>query len=64
MTFFCIRKPSVHKFADDNTLSLFEKSVTLLLEILMAESQNAIKWFSENTVIVNHEKFKSIIIQN
>ena len=61
--FFCIRKASVHNFADDNTLSSFAKSVTLLVEILMAESQNAIKWFSENKMIVNPDKFKSIIIQ-
>ena len=43
--------------ADDNTLSSFAKSVTLLVEIL------AIKWFSENKMIVNPDKFKSIIIQ-
>ena len=48
--FFCIRKASVHNFADDNTLSSFAKSVTLLVEILMTESQNAIKWFSENKI--------------
>ena len=29
----------------------------------MAESQNAIKWFSENKIIANPDKFKSIIIQ-
>ena len=29
----------------------------------MAESQNAIKWFSENKMIVNPDKFKSIITQ-
>ena len=55
--FFCIRKASVHNFADDNTLSSFAKSVTLLLEILMTESQNAIKCFSENKMIVNPDKF-------
>ena len=36
--FFCIRKGSVYNFADDNTLSSIAKSVTLLVEILMAES--------------------------
>ena len=51
--FFCIRKMSVHNFADDNTLSSFAKSVTLLVEILTTESQNAIKWFSKNKMIVN-----------
>ena len=61
--FFCIRKVLIHDFADDNTLSSFAKSVTLLVEILMAESQNAIKWFSENKMIVNPDKFKSVIVQ-
>ena len=35
----------------------------LLVEILMTESQNAVKWFSKNKMIVNPDKFKSIIIQ-
>ena len=61
--FFCIRKASVHNFAEDNTLSSFEKSVTLLVETLMAESQNGIKWFSENKMLVNPGKFKSIVVQ-
>ena len=43
-------------------MSSFAKSVTLLVEILTAESQNTIKWFSENKVIVNPDKFKSIFI--
>ena len=60
--FFCTKKGSVHNFTGDNTLS-FPKSVTLLVEILMAESQKAIKWFSENKMIGNPDKFKSIIIQ-
>ena len=61
--FLCLRKASVHNFADDNTLSSFARSVTLLGEILMAESHNTIKWFFENKMIVNPDKFKSIIIQ-
>ena len=62
--FFCIRKASEHNFTDDNTLSPFAKSVTLLVEILTTESQNAIKWFSnENKMIVNPDKFKSVVIR-
>ena len=56
--FFSIRKASVHNFADDNTLSSFAKSVTLLVEILMAEYQDATKRFSKNKMIVNPDKFK------
>ena len=61
--FFCIRRSSINNFADDNTLSSFAKSVTLLVEILMTQSQHAIKWFYENKMIVSPDKFKSIIIQ-
>ena len=61
--FFCVRKASVDNFfAHDNRLSSFAKPVTLLVEILMTEFQNAIKRFSENKMIVNPDKFKSIII--
>ena len=54
--FFCIPKVSAHDFNDDDTLSPFAKSITLLLEILMAESQIAIKLFSENKMIGNPGK--------
>ena len=60
--FFCIPKVSAHDFNDDDTLSPFAKSITLLLEILMAESQIAIKLFSENKMIGNPGKLKSIVI--
>ena len=60
---FASEKRLYINFADDDTLSSFVKSVTLLVEILMAESQNVVKWFSENKMIVNPDRFKSIIIQ-
>ena len=61
--FFCIRRVSAHNFADDNTVSSFPRSVKLLLKILIARSENAIKWFSDNKMVDNPDKFKSIIIQ-
>ena len=61
--FFCIRKVSADNFADDNILSSLARSVKMLLEILTAESKNAIKWFSDNKMIVNDDKLNSIIIQ-
>ena len=33
------------------------------MEILIAESKNTIKWFSDNKMIVNPNKFKSITVQ-
>ena len=34
----------------------------MLVEILTTESQSAIKWFSEDKMIVNPDKFKSVVI--
>ena len=31
--------------------------------MLMAESQNEIRWFSENKMILNPDRFKSSVIQ-
>ena len=61
--FVCIRKVSAYSFTDDSILSSFAKSVKMLLEIPITESKNDIKWFSDNKIIVNDDKFKSIIIQ-
>ena len=60
---FALEKHLPTIFADDSILSSFAKSVKLLLEILITESKNTIKWFSDNKIIVNDDKFKSIIIQ-
>ena len=35
----------------------------MLLEILITEFKNAIKWFSDHKIIVIYDKFRSIIIQ-
>ena len=51
--FFCIRKGSVDNFADDNTWSSFARSATLLVEILMAESNGFLyKKLELNTLLM------------
>ena len=62
LIFFASEK-DLYISADDNTLLSIAKSVTLLAETLMAESQNAMKWFSENKMMINPENFKLIVIQ-
>ena len=61
--FYFIEKVSIHNFADDNTLSSAKETVFDLIEILKSESENAAKWFSDNKMFVNPDKFKFIIIQ-
>ena len=62
--FYHIENTSVHNFADDNTLSCFCKTVKDLINVLKEESEVAINWFSSNEIIVNPDKFKSIILTN
>ena len=60
--FYNIENASVHNFADDNTLSYFAKTVKDLINVLKEESEVAINWFSRNKMIVNPDKFKSIVL--
>ena len=62
MISFMTENASVHNFADDNTLSRFAKTVKDLINILKEESEFAINWFSSNEMIVNPDKFKSVIL--
>ena len=60
--FYNIENASVHNFAVDNTLSCFDKTVKDLINVLKEESDVAINWFFSNKMIVNRDKFKSIIL--
>ena len=62
--FYHIENASVHNFADDNTMSCFCKTVKDLINVLKEESEVAINRFSSNEIIVNPDKFKSIIFTN
>ena len=60
--FYFIEKASVHNFADDNTLSMFEETIQNLIALLETESNTAIEWFQNNKMMVNPGKFQAIII--
>ena len=60
--FYDMENASVHNFADDTALSCFGKTVKDLINVLKEESEVAINWFSNNEMIVNPDKFKSIIL--
>ena len=48
--------------ADDNTLSALGNSTQDLIRILENDSEIAIKWFKDNCISVNPEKFHGIIL--
>ena len=53
---------SVYNFADDHNLSNIAKTVDSLKQTLESECKLAIKWFHENKMIVNPDKFKAIVL--
>ena len=60
--FFFIKEAKLANFADDNTIYVGSKGLTELLEILRKECETAINWFKTNNMIVNPDKFQSMII--
>ena len=60
--FGLIKKSSLYNFADDNTITAFEKDSTLLKETLQNEAEISIQWFKDNFMFVNPGKFEAIVI--
>ena len=48
---------NLHNFADDNTISAFSKELQELIKTLENTSQCAIKWCTNNCMIINPGKF-------
>ena len=58
-----IKKSSLYNFADDNTITAFEKDIKLLKETLQNEAEITIHWFKDNFMIVNPVKFQAMVIK-
>ena len=57
-----IKKSSLYNFADDNTITAFEKDIILLKETLQNEAEIAIEWFKDNFMVLNPGKFQAMVI--
>ena len=60
--FFFIESSSIHKFADDNTLSAWANTISALINKLESDSNIAIKWFKMNKRITNPDKFQAVVL--
>ena len=49
-------------FADDNTIYANSAEMETLLDILEKESETARKWFKQNQMIVNPDKFQAMVL--
>ena len=57
-----IKSAPHNNYADYNTIAAYENSVSDLIKTLESESETAIKWFEDNEMMVNPDKFQAIII--
>ena len=55
---------NLFNFADDNSISTTANNIDHLLLTLKHESELAVKWFTDNQMIVNPDKFQARILQN
>ena len=62
MTFLFINKAKLANFADDNTIYAKSAKMETLLDILEKESETVIKWFKQNKMIVNPDKFQAMVL--
>ena len=60
--FLCIKMSDLDNFADDNTIPATCNILTGLLKTLEQKSEPAVGWFKQNEMIVNADKFQSIIL--
>ena len=51
-------------FADGNTILTTADNIDHLLQTLKHESELAVKWFTDNQMVVNPDKFQAMILQN
>ena len=60
--FFFVVLPSLYNSANDNTLSAFATTVSILIKILEPKSEVVIDWFKKNKMVVNSDKFQVITL--
>ena len=60
--FYFIKDAQLLNFAAGNTIATFSNSVDDLITDLQKESENATNWFHSYEMVVNSDKFQSIII--
>ena len=53
---------SLYDFIDDNTLSVFATTFSRLIKIFESEHEVVIDWFKKNRMVVNPDKFQTIIL--
>ena len=60
--FLSLKNSDLHNFVDDNSITVTCNNLTSLYQTLEKESESAIDWFKNNSMIANPDKFQAIIL--
>ena len=60
--FYFVTKTTLYNYADDNTVSYSHKDIETLKETLISECLKLLKWFVDNQMQANPEKFQAISV--
>ena len=60
--FLWLKNSDLHNFADDNTIAVICNNLTSLCQTLEKESESAIDWFENNSMIANPDQFQVLIL--
>ena len=53
----------LYSFADGNTISTASENMNNLIHTIEKQSETAVKWFNQNKMIVNPDKFQAMLLQ-
>ena len=61
--FSVVESANLFNYADDNTLSVSNSSVEKVIELLTKDTKNTMKWFADNYMQANPEKFQIMFLK-
>ena len=61
--FYFVKNANLFNYADDNSVSVNGKELSMLSHLLQSEAEISIRWFSEDAMEANPTKFQGIIFK-
>ena len=61
--FYFVKNANLFNYADDNSVSVHGKELSMLSHLLQSEAEVTVRWFSENAMEANPSKFQGILFK-
>ena len=61
--FLCVKNATLFNYADDNTLSVCNSNIDVVIQLLKDDTASTMKWFSDNYMQANPDKFQVMFMK-